>query len=235
MLRIIVIVLVLFIAVAGGLAVLLYQNYGWQGLVAFPFIVLGMLWAAKFIIGRLIRKVVMGLFGMKGGALRDAKVEIHSVTPVAPPPQDDTVEAGPGSDSESDAADGAVAVTESPATDDGEPEPPREYFRVELSVTPRQQANQKFTHWEPSEFILASRKIKSLGDLAEDEGDSDHGHVQRVRIWDGTQFGPDESGKYVGPQRLEIIFAVTPGTQRAYLHYYGVPLGEIQFPASIEV
>jgi len=56
------------------------------------------------------------------------------------------------------------------------------------------------------------------------------GTTQDVRVWNGTDFGEDDPGKYPGSQRLKVTFAVKPGTKRGLLHYYNEAVGEISLP-----
>jgi hypothetical protein len=95
---------------------------------------------------------------------------------------------------------------------------------VDLTITPAAAAANRF--WEPGELLLAPRRITRLADLENQEA----GAVESVEVWHGTGFGPDEPGKYPGPQRLKITCAVSPGLNRAWLHYYNEPLGEVIFP-----
>ena len=77
MLRLILLVIVGMFVAVGVLAVALFHFWGWKGLVAFPFIILALLWFAKFAIKSLAKKFALSLFGMKARALRGATMNIH--------------------------------------------------------------------------------------------------------------------------------------------------------------
>lgn len=213
-------VVVLGLLLLGGVAVLLHHFFGWQGLLAFPFLLLGMLWLAKIIVGHLFKRLALGLFGMKASALRGARLEVHSVTPITKP-----VEIEIEAEIESDPArstNGRAVVPAPPEADASEH--PQAYYVVDLTLTPQSNAANRF--WEPGELMLATRKVTHLADLENNEA----GAAEAVEIWNGDSFGPDEQGKYPGPQRLKVTFAVKPGLERAWLHYYNEPLGEVVFP-----
>jgi hypothetical protein len=211
MIRLIVIAALVFLLFVSGIAVALHHFFGWKGLIAFPFIALALLWLAKVIVARLIKRAVLGLFSMKSGVLRGAGVEVHSITAV-PAPDVETEEDSTDTDSDDE---------------DAAPEEPRHYFAVDMTITPAGGGEENF--WEPGELILATRKLTKLQDLegAEDET----GHTEQVEVWTGAEFGPDDPGKYPGAQRIKSTFAVKPGATRVWLHYYSECLGPLDLPA----
>jgi hypothetical protein len=85
MLRFILIVFILAVLFVGGAAVLLHYFFGWPGLLAFPFLLLAALWGVKLVVGHLFKRLALGLFGLKSGVLRGARLEVHSVTPITKP------------------------------------------------------------------------------------------------------------------------------------------------------
>jgi hypothetical protein len=62
MLRLITVGILFLLIVVGGLAVGLFHFYGWKGMLAFPFIVLALLWLGKILIGKVIKRFALGLF-----------------------------------------------------------------------------------------------------------------------------------------------------------------------------
>lgn len=235
MLRLILLVIVGMFVAVGVLAVALFHFWGWRGLVAFPFIILALLWVAKFVIKSLAKKFALSLFGMKSRALRGAAMNVHSIKSVPRPPAEE-----PEMDDEDEALeDGeqkeAVPTTEAvvqanPVVKVTEPEDPKDYIELDITITPTPKAANSI--WEPSELILTSGKIKSLSDIA----DKDIGSVYSLEIWDGTAFGPDDPGKYPGEQRLKLIFEVKPGENTGWLHYYNECIGQLKLPVrTIEV
>ena len=95
-----------------------------------------------------------------------------------------------------------------------------------MTITPKEPSEDRV--WEPGELILTTKKIANLADLG--DGENELGTASRVRIWDGSKFGPDDPGKYPGEQRLKISFAVKPGASKAWLQYYDVPIGQLELP-----
>lgn len=218
MFRFILIVFLVVFFLIGGIAVTLYHFMGWKGLLAFPLILIAVAWLVKIIVGKLIKRFALGLFGMKSGVLRGATMEVHSIRSV-PKPVEARPETNRLGDGESDEAD----EEENDETPD-EPISPKDYVELDVTITPKGDANDSV--WEPTELMLTTGKIKSLTDLEGKEAGTTHS----VEVWNGTAFGPDDPGKYPGEQRLKIIFAVTPGNSRVWLHYYNEPIGELQLP-----
>jgi len=215
MLRLILLAVLLLLVFVGGLAVALFHFYGWKGMVAFPFILLLLVWGGKFVIGKLIKRFALGLFSMKSSALRGATMTVHSITPVPKPPE---------VEEEEEQADEEAQAGEDENEDEEEEAEPKEYFAVDLTVMPKESSQGRV--WEPGEFILTSAKIKSLEELEENEV----GTADQVRIWDGAKFGPDDDCKYPGVQRLKVTFAVKRGTAKAWLHYYAEAIGSLDLP-----
>jgi len=218
MIRLIMLVVVVALALAAGMAVALEHFFGWKGLIVFPFILIALVWLGKMIIGRLIKRFALGLFGMKSGVLRGATMAVHAITAVGKPEPTEACE------SDEDSGDPQEEKIEPEA--EAEEDKPKHYFAVDVTITPKGNGEH---YWEPGEFILTSERLSSLEDL-EDDG-KQVGDMERVEIWDGAIFGPDDPGKYPGPQRLRLTFAVKPGTSRAWMQYYAEPLGEVMLPA----
>ena len=224
MFRLILIALLAVLVLIGGIAVCLFHFWGWKGLIAFPFIVVVLVWLAKVVIGKLFKRLALGLFGIKSGVLRGATMNVHSARAIPKPPDP---EPGPDPD-EDDESDDESETDDEDSNADDEPEEldsPKDYVEVDVTITPKGDAGDSV--WEPTELMLTTEKITSLADLEEKEAGTTHS----VEIWNGTAFGPDDPGKYPGEQRLKIIFAVKPGTTRAWLHYYSEPIGELTLPA----
>jgi len=223
MIRLILFVVIGLFVVVGGLAVALYHFFGWKGLIAFPFILVAAVWLAKIVISNLVKKLALGLFGIKARALKGATMNIHSVKSVPKPP-----EPAPDPEQESNKVGDADAEDEGEDeeadSDPDQPETPKDYVEVDVTITPRADAGDSV--WEPTELMLTSEKIKSLTDLE----DKEVGTTHSVEIWNGTAFGPDDPGKYPGEQRLKIIFEVKLGARDAWLHYYHEPIGQLKLP-----
>jgi hypothetical protein len=234
MLRLILLVIVGMFVAVGVLAVALFHFWGWRGLVAFPFIILVLLWFAIFAIKSLARKFALSLFGMKARALCGATINVHSIKSIPKPPEREPVP-DDADDEDKELEDGkqkeAMPVAEAQSLVKAtEPEDPKDYVELDVTITPAQKAGNSV--WEPTELILTSGKIKSLADIA----DKDIGSVHSVEVWNGSAFGPDDPGKYPGEQRLKIIFEVKPGENAGWLYYYNEPIGQLNLPVrTIEV
>jgi hypothetical protein len=235
MIKLILLALCLLLLLVGGLAVALFHFWGWKGMVAFPFIVIVLVWAGKVVIGTVFKRLSLALFSMKAGVLRGASMTVASVTPVQKPAESlDEEDSEEGSDEEDEAGEAGKeehrahakeAVEGGEASGDKETEEQKsQYYAVEMTVTPSDKGRPGV--WEPGEFILAAKQVKSLADLEQEE----LGVVEGVQVWNGSEFGPDEEVKYAGEQRLKVTFAVKPGTPKVWVHYYNEPLGELALP-----
>ncbi len=220
MMRLILIVVVLAFSLASGLAVAIYHFWGWKGMIALPFILLALIWVAKKMIGVLIKKFALGLFGMKAGALKGANMNVHSITPVAKPVESTAEEEGDDEGDESDSEDDATDEKIEPDA----LEEPKHYYDVDFTITPQNGASDRV--WEPGEFLLTTEKISDLEGMEDKEA----GSVHRIQVWDGKAFGPDDPGKYPGEQRLMVTFAIKPGTKSVWLQYYNESIGELEIP-----
>ncbi len=214
MFRLILIVVVLFITIVSGLAVALYHYYGWTGLIAFPFLLIALIWLTKVVITKMVKKFFTSLIGVKSGVLRDAAVQIHSIVPVPKPADPEPIDPPEDGEHHTDSA------------DDEEPEPPRHYFAFDMTITPTAAGPER--SWEPSELLLASTRITNMEELSDE--DKEVGTCHEYRLWNGTEFAEDEIGKQPGPQRLRMTFAVNQGATGGWLQYYDQPLCEVTLP-----
>jgi len=224
MLRLILIVIVGTFVAVGVLAVGLYHFLGVKGLIAFPFVVLALVWIATWFIKTLIKKFALSLFGLKARVLRGATMNVHSIK-VIPEPPESKGESGHEDEEEKDAR-----SSEQPVAVSIEKKEPKDYVELDVTITPKPDAYHRF--WEPTEFILSSEKIRSLADLEE----RSIGDVHSVEVWDGAAFGSDDPGKYPGEQRLKIVFGVKPGSKFGWLCYYNEAIGQLELPVgTVEV
>ena len=225
---------VLALLLIAGLAVGLYHFWGWKGLIAFPVALLLLLWLAKALVLKAIRRFFMGLISMKGAVLQGASIEVHSVKPVAKQEEWDEPEEDDEDDpDEAEDPDTLAAQADEPADADnneGEsdadeaPEKPRHYFEIDLTISP---AKAKcFRLWTPSELELTSAPRKGLEELTDDSV----AELCDCQVWDGSKFVEDDPGKYEGAQRVKIVFAVETAIRTAHLSYYGNPLGPVSLP-----
>lgn len=212
MIRIIFIVVVLFLTLIAGLAVVLYHFYGWTGLIALPFLIAVMVWLAKVVITFLFKRFFQGLVGVKSGVLRDAVVVVHSITPVAKPAEPDSSTEEHVEEDENDVQ--------------AEPEEERHYFEFDMTITPAPDSKERV--WEPGELLLTKVRVLKLEELGDD--DKELGIVETYRIWKGETFVEDEDGKLPGLQRVKMTFAVKPGGSNGWLQYYDQSLHQVTLP-----
>ncbi len=224
MLRVIFFVLLL-VAVLMGLAV--YFLPWWLVLGA---VVVGAV-AAWLLRGRLfnflLTRLLMIPFRLKGRALRNATVEVHSIRPTAAPPED--------------AAEMAT-VDEEDETEPSGPPVPLDYYEVEATITPKP-SDGPFMLWEVGELLLVAP-----GRRWDDEDDS--AVIRSIECWlaPGEEFDDDEDdsaqpvpadGRYVqdtgyklpGPRRLRFLVGVKPGVRELAFRYYFEQFGRLQIPA----
>jgi hypothetical protein len=224
MLRLVLAAIALFLLLIGGAAAALVYFWGWKGFLAFPFIVALFIWLGVVVVRQLFQRVLLGLFSLKSRVLRGATMTVHSILPVAKPidlPVSDRETNG-----ETIVENDEMESDEVPTAASSEHEEPRDYFDVDLTIRPKDEDSSRV--WEPSELMLTAKKISSLAELQ--GGECELGTTREVKVWDGSQFGADDPGKYPGEQRLKITFAVKPGTSTAWLHYYSESIGALEFP-----
>jgi hypothetical protein len=231
MVRLILVAIVLLVLFAGGLAVGLFHFFGWKGLVAFPLVAIGLVWLGKIILGKLLSVAASKLISIKSEVLRGATMTVRSVTPVPEPPdieleeldeeEEEMVESNGHGDRKTEFQDDDE---DEDADDEDEEDEPMEYFEVDLTITPRATGTDRL--WEPGELLLTSGPASRVADLENTEV----GAVYDVEVFDGSDFDVDDECKYAGEQRLRVIFAVKPGTSKAWLQYYNEPLGSLELP-----
>jgi hypothetical protein len=222
MLRLIFVLIFVFLASIAGSSIALWHFFGWKGLIALPFILIALLWLGKKVGGYLFKRVALSLFEMKSRVLRGASMTVHSVTPVAQLKHENEMAEA----EEDEEADEAEEVDDAELDSPDEAEEPKEYFAVDVTIKPRNGEANAF--WEAGEFILLSERISNLAQL--EEGDKELGTVEEVKVWNGSEWGPDDPGKYPGEQRLLMTFAVKPNTSTAWLNYYNEPIGTLELP-----
>jgi hypothetical protein len=212
--KILLLTVVALLAAAGGLALALNHYFGWKGLLAYPVLLIGLVWLGKILITKLVKRFFLGLIGMKAGVLRGASMTVHSIVPVPKPPE-------PQPDPQDQADDEGEPEEEA---EDLEPSEPPVYYQIDISIVPCHPSEDAV--WEPTELMLTSQPIKSLEDLAEKEV----GTTCDCLLWNGSAFLEDDIGKHPGPQRLKLTLEVTPGTRHAWLYYYQEKIGPLELP-----
>ena len=216
--------LAFFLIACMVLAVVAYTLWGAWGLLGIVAVVLGGLLLLKSLGGYLLQRALTAPFKAKGAVLRDAALEVHSVTPAEAPAQEYDPEDDP--DYPADDPDGIVDPEET-GMDEEEPEAvPLTWYHLDVTITPREPTG-PFTLWEPWELTLAGPDAQAgtstdLGDLEDYRGE-----IAEIQICDEGRWQVDEVGKYGGPQRLLIHAGVPTETRRVRLRYYFEVFGEI--------
>lgn len=164
MLQLILMVVVLVLALFTGVALAIYHFFGAKGLIALPFLLLIFVWVGKTIAGFAFKKFALGLMRMKAAALKGATANVRAIMPVAKPVevQAEDPEDNESAESDEDEADETDAAPEA-AVELADVDEPRHYYEVDVTITPAAGASDRF--WEPSEFILTTKKISSLDDI----------------------------------------------------------------------
>jgi hypothetical protein len=169
----------------------------------------------KFLGGKIVHWLFMLPFRAKGAILHNATVVVHSLEPTdAPPPRE--MDAG---DEDEEGEEDEEEVKE-----DAVPEGPRDYFRLDVTITP-QPSKGPYQTWEIGDLMLVAPDYEPMSD------DGDECRVEGVEVESNGQFHPDEGYKLPGPQRLRLLLAVKPGTKKLVFHYYLETFGEVVFPA----
>lgn len=243
--------LVLILAAFMALAVWLYNTLGVWGFVGAVAAFAVFVYSLKFLLVWGIQKAFLLPFKAKGAIMKDAQIEVHSITLTDAPPaesydEDDEVdeeedqwpEERDATDDKDDARGLARRMAEQEDAedswdeDDGEPseEVPQDWYLVDATITPRPPQG-GFRLWEPGELVLVPPDAKG-GDLAGDGV----GSVADIEIFSEGRWQADESYKYEGPLRLKMRVGVNRGTRRARFKYYFEVFGEaLEFPAPLDV
>jgi hypothetical protein len=171
------------------------------GLVALVF-------AGKFLLKRLIRKLFLAPFKAKGAVLKGATATVHSVAATAAPEPDSPAETS---------ADKAIAPATAP-----------QHFLVDVTIVPRETKG-PFQHWAPSELNLV--KPESLMRPESDEPDDEDAACEVVNIeaLENGSWAKDDGLKFAGPLRLKMLLRIQQGVNRLKFRYYFEEFGEIRF------
>ena len=201
------IILFILLVIAVALMAMVAYLPWWVSVV----VVVALVLAAKLLGGRLLELLFSLPFKAKGAVLRGASVELHKITPMTLAVARQMLKHKVGAD-----ADG-----ENP-----ELEASRNYFVVELTVTPMTGSSCTFGLWEPGELLLAGPDAKSK-DSADDAAIC---RIERREISNEGRFELDEGMKYEGPQRLRLTLGVAHGFQRLQFRYYFELFGGFTLP-----
>jgi hypothetical protein len=165
---------------------------------------------AKLLAGRVFTWALSLPFKWKGAVLNDAAIEVHSVAPAA---------LSPGMPSRN--------VEESPASNGQLELSSREFFQLDVTITPNRQKG-KFIHWGPNDLVLVKPETKLRLYGSDDHDESCQ--IKRIEVEQEGQFKEDEGLAYAGPQRLRLLLAVQPGVEQLKFRYYFEEFGKVELP-----
>jgi hypothetical protein len=211
--------------------ILAFKFLPWYVLVGLV-VLLGL--SAKFLGKKLLFWMFSLPFRAKGGVLHHARASVHALERVdVPPPEPETGD-------------------EEDLPNKKEQPEQRDYYRLDVTISPKPSAG-PFHHWEIGELNLVHPDFSvmadgpgELADLCEirqravqvnelfaSQGDDDDEVVadsQPKKTYQVGDFIPDRGYKLPGPQRLHLLLAIKPGTQRLVFQYYFEKFGEILIP-----
>ncbi len=198
MLRLFLLGLVIAFFAVIGAATAAYLWFGVMGAAAVGIVTLvAVPIALKVLGGKLFARLIKLPFKAKGAPLRDAKARVHAVRRASPP------------------------------NERGEADDPRDWYVVELTITPVGDDTGPFKHWAPSELVLVAPDAS-----ADDVNDDDEwGVVYKVRCWEAPSGWQDAfEASLAGEQRVRMLVGVRPGAPRLLrLRYYFELFGRIDF------
>jgi hypothetical protein len=160
-------------------------------------------------------------FRWKGKTLRRATVQVHSLEPTDQPdfPQEDFF-------------DEEGQRLETP------PEPPRRYFKLQVTISPLPQNCVPFMFWEVGELCLVTPEENVMTG----SGPNDSCVIYSNRVDRPAQIPPpelqpdaepidDDYGyKVFGPHRVHLVIGVKEGVSKLGFQYYFERFGEIEIP-----
>lgn len=196
MLRLLLLALVVAFFAVIGAAVAAYAWFGVLGAAAVGVLTLvAVPITVKLLGGKLFARLVRLPFKAKGAPLRDAKTRLHAVRRANPP------------------------------ADRSEEDGPREWFVIELTITPTQTEPGAFQGWAPGELLFVAPDA-SPEDVSDDD---EWGGVHKVRVWEEPAGWRDaDEAALVGEQRVRMLVGLRPGAPRLLrLRYYFELFGRV--------
>lgn len=234
--RIVLVVLLLILVFLVTAGIVAWHFWGVWGVLGFFGLLVLFFYGLKALGARLVVRLLTAPFRLKGKVLRGAKVTVHAVTPAGRPDRAD--------DFEEEHAEADLAVMfEDPAEREEfrlemrqeqeeslREDERRHWWKVDLTIAPRQVEEGPFTHWEPGELLLADPRRRPRLDFDDDDL---IGEVYDYEVWDEQSRGfvEDEFAKHAGELRLRLHVGVEPGRDRFALQYYLEQFGDVRLPA----
>ncbi len=233
--RFVIVVLLVILALIMVAAVVAYNFWGIWGLAgAFAVLVVGA-YLLKLSAGYFMRQLILGPVKMKGRVLKGATLEVHKITPADPPDLQDVAEGEDEIDEVYDEDFDSPEEAEAYRLELREEilaaakiRAQRQWFLIDMTVTPQNQPEGGFKHWEPADLTIVDPASNPVTPFDEDE-DDEVGEIADVVIWDAKEesFCEDEQGKYFGPQRILLFAGINPGQDQIAFRYYFEQFGNV--------
>jgi len=200
--------LIVLLLIGTVLIIVLYSLLGWLAIPVILVGVIGLFFLVKWAFVRGIKRVFVGAFENKSSALKGAKATIHAVTrtdaPATPPDDDD----------DDDDEDGRPA----------EPPKARDYWWIEVTITPDAAQQGSFKMWEPGELALAPPGAN----LKDADSFEAIGSAEDIEVWMDGEWKKDDGMKFGGEQKLRVRFSTERGVKNADLIYYFEKLAAVE-------
>ena len=231
--RLLLIGLLILLALIMIMGVVAWSLGGVWGLLGAFAVLIFVVVILKQVAGKLITMAFTAPFKMKGKVLRAAVVTVHSVTPTGKPNRsvaDEDEEADADMfDSPEEAEEYQHAVVEE-RREQEEADSRRQWFLLDLTITPQEVTGEGFRHWEPGDLAIVSPASKPAKTFGPDDEEEAIGEVFDVSIWhpERQEFCEDDMCKYHGPQRLRMHVGVEPGHDRLSFRYYFEQFGDVK-------
>jgi len=190
-----------------------------------------LLW--RFVFGWVLGSLFMAPLRNMGKVLRDATVDVHSVRPTEPPATASSApELGRLETTHLDESE-FLAVAER-ADAHPEPDVPRNWFEIDITVTPRPSSEGKFPYWDMEGLQL----IKPGSSLKDEDDSCQVKSVQPIRegvvLLDPGQTDAtaeqEDYCKVTGPHRLKMVIGVKPDVRELVFRYFFETFGKVVLP-----
>lgn len=198
----------------------------WQAIAASMLTFVVLVQGAKFLIRYAIRRVTGGfdlsqgiegfavnMIRTKSQVLRGASADIHSVRPIAEPPEmtDDEVE--PDED----------------MIDSERVQIPMNWYEVDVSIYPPTNPNGPMTHWNVDDLILIPFDVDVSEDMESLQSSEQFGMVNLMTVENGEARDLDD-GQVTGPLRFRFDIAIPRGIREVKFRYFFESFGRIRLP-----
>ena len=204
------IVLLLLIMLVVAMIIAIKYLPWWGSVLLFA----GLILAARYGGGWLIKRLFMIPFKMKGAVLKGAEIQIHSVVPAQAPAKRESTPSDADAQDDNDDED---------VSDEEDDKTPRRYYSLDVTITPAPSQG-KFQFWEPTELLLVHPS--AANDIDTDDNSC---VISNVEVEEDGEFRSDGE-KYPGPRRLRLLLGVKEGVRELRFRYYFEAFGNVTLP-----